>query len=116
ISTLGLFTLPLSVGWLVNRRPLRLNRWQLSLAAILASAVLAGLIVRTVVLGQSPLFPHAKNVLSSHGFQAFDYDGTLPQGIDIPDTAIVLATVAALTGAGLLMLAAVSCLSRVTAQ
>jgi len=76
-----------------------------SLFAVLSGvgAMLAGFIVRSVVLDRSPLFPHAMNVLSAHGFQAFDYNDTLPAGIDIPFPALVLATFAALLGGGLLV-------------
>src|SRR5207249_8150156 len=82
-STLGLFTLPLSVGLVAGWRHLRLASWQKGLLGASILAILAGFVVRTAVLGQSPLFPHAKNVLSPQGFQAFDYDGTLPSSIDI---------------------------------
>ena len=105
LSTLGLFTLPLTIGILADRRSPRFTaRQRLAIAAVIA-VMLTGLIVRTVVLDRSPLFPHAMNVLSAHGFQAFDYNDTLPAGVDTPTWALALTTIAALVGGGFLIVA-----------
>ena len=110
-STLGLFTLPLSVGMLLDRRALRLGPWRRWLAGGLLLALLVGFVLRVVTFGLRPLFPHVRNVLTPRGFLVFTYNDTLPESILVPDSVLLIVTGAAMLGAALLALAVVAAAS-----
>jgi 4-amino-4-deoxy-L-arabinose transferase-like glycosyltransferase len=102
-STMGLFTLPVTVGALLGGVTLRFSRRRFWLAAILLMALLVGFVIRSTVFGQRLLFPHLGNVLYPRGFQGLAFQGTLPESIVLPEAVLVGVTVAAIVGAGLLV-------------
>jgi 4-amino-4-deoxy-L-arabinose transferase-like glycosyltransferase len=110
-STLGLLTLPLSIGALAGRPALRLTRWQRWLAGGLLLALAVGFVVRGATFGQTLLFPHLLWTLTARGFHVVPYSGTLPESIVIPESVLALVTAAAMLGGGLLVLLIVAPLS-----
>src|SRR6266516_2991046 len=115
-ATLGLFTLPVSIGALAGRPPLHLDRRQRWLAGALLAALVVGFIVRGEILRLTPLFPFRNDPLSPRGFYVDDkfYGGTLPDSVLIPDGVLAILTLGALLGGGLLAVALVAVLSRET--
>jgi hypothetical protein len=59
-------------------------------------------------LEESPLLPHLEDAVTARGFQGLDfYSGTFPQSIAVPDWALLIATLLATLGGGLLITGAV---------
>ena len=108
-STLGLFTLPLSLAALGGWPALGLRRWQRRLAVALLFALAAGFTVRIALFRKSPLFPHLSDVITRHGFLISNT--TSPQSIVIPASAQLVVTILALVGAALLMVAVAAAFS-----
>jgi 4-amino-4-deoxy-L-arabinose transferase-like glycosyltransferase len=113
-STLGLFTLPVSIGILFDRRALSLGRCWRRLAGALLLTLLVGFVLRVAAFDLRPLFPHVRNVLTPRGFLVFSYNDTLPESILVPDSVLLVVTGAAMLGAALLALAVVATPSRET--
>jgi 4-amino-4-deoxy-L-arabinose transferase-like glycosyltransferase len=111
-ATLGLFTLPLAVGLLLAPSGLGLGGRQRWLAGALLLMLAVGLIAHVAIFDRGWLLPYVKDVLSPRGFLGRDHlNGTLPESIVIPDAALGVATIAAILGGGLLMLATATALS-----
>jgi 4-amino-4-deoxy-L-arabinose transferase-like glycosyltransferase len=107
-STLGIFTLPLSAGWLITRPTLGLSRPQHWLIGVLLLALFIGLVLLSLVFGESPYFPHIGDTLSPRGFYIGNsnyFDGTVPASIAVPEWGLLVATDAAILGCALLVLA-----------
>jgi hypothetical protein len=118
-STLGIFTLPLSGGWLIARPALGLSRPQRRVVVVLLLAVFSGLVLLSLVFGESPYFPHIGDTLSPRGFYVGNsnyFEGTLPESIVVPEWGLLIATDAALLGSALLVLAMGALMSRESAR
>src|SRR5439155_19503548 len=74
--------------------------------------LLAGLVLRSATRGESLLFPHLTDILTPRGFDAYPFNGGLPEGVLVPDNARALLTVLAILGAALLVLGVAALLSR----
>jgi 4-amino-4-deoxy-L-arabinose transferase-like glycosyltransferase len=116
-STLGLLTLPASVGILLGQPSFALTGRRRALAAGLLLALALGFIAlvylpRVDYATYRLLFPHLGNVLTERGFEARTLHQSSPASITIPPPALVLITLAGILAGGLLVLAWVSALSR----
>ena len=73
--------------------------------------------VRVAGYDQTSVLPFMKNVLTPRGFLGRDhYSGTLPESIVVPEEMLLVATVAAATGAAVLLSAGLVALSRTTVR
>jgi hypothetical protein len=110
-ATLGLFALPLLIAAFVTRPLSRWPRWQGWLGTLSLLCIGAGFVLRVVTLRESLLFPYVGSLLSDRGFHVFEDGGGLPQAILVPREIVVLVTLAALLGSGLLALVSARVLS-----
>jgi 4-amino-4-deoxy-L-arabinose transferase-like glycosyltransferase len=108
LTTLGLFTLPLSLGSLATGRSLPRRGWPRACAGALVLVYLVLAVVRPLATGRSPLLPVLPDVLSVRGFLGdigvFSANGRLPESIVLPMPAVIVATVLGLAGGALLLL------------
>jgi hypothetical protein len=104
-TTIGLFTLPLTLPLLFDGRIRAYSSVQRWLATALLLALVAGLVARSAVFDESWLFPHVGNVIRTNGFMASPFNDRLPESIVIPRGGLVAVTVASLLGAVALLLA-----------
>ena len=112
-STLGLFVLPLFIGALAGRSTPN-GGWQRRLAAGSLLLLLAGFIARGAIFGLGPLFPHVDGDISSRGFEISPRSGSVSSSIAVPESGLIVVTVAAFLGAGLLALGVAAALARGT--